>query len=225
MERAKTTTLAAIGIACLFLSAPAFGADSKLPPMDAAASQDHLPDTVTPDGIHIGTWSASHPDAGRGAPVPPAATGTTQQQQGHLPDTVLENGIHVGSWSANSAAAATPAGTAAAPAPGTAQDAADDSMQSHSMTVTSLKTCYDQLGPAEAAEAKKNFLKPYAECQSRLEAREESKKELKQGDIQKSLTPESPRNYIRVQAPERAPERQAADAPNPPAKSGITTNP
>ena len=209
----------AAGIACLIFSASADAADGRLPPMDQAATQDHLPDTVTPDGIHIGSWSAAHPDAGRNARAPQAAS--APQPQDHLPDTVLEDGNHVGSWSASGSAAATPATGPSAAAAHAPANALGDDMQSHSMTVTPMSSCYDQLTPAEVADVKKNFLHPYAECQSRLEAKEEGKKELKQGEIQKSLTPDSPRNYIRVQAP----EHPAAGMPDSPAKSGVTTNP
>jgi hypothetical protein len=205
------------GFAFLLLAAPAAQAqESKLPPMDAAAQQDHLPDTVTPDGIHIGTWSASNPHAGVKAPAAsPAANDSAMPD--HLPDTVTPDGIHVGTWSANTPNAKP------APAPAASADGSDPALQSHTMTVTTLQTCYDQLDPAEVAEVKRNYLHPYAECQSRLDAKTEGKKELKQGEIQKSLTPDSPRNYIRVQQEPTA--AAPANTENPPEKSGVKLNP
>ena len=88
----------------------------------------------------------------------------------------------------------------------------------HSMTVTSIQTCYDQLDPADVAEIKRDYLKPYAECQMRLEAKLQGKREMKAGEAAAAQTPESPRNYMRVQQPEPSPAKSAE-------KSAVKTNP
>lgn len=166
-------------------------ADQRLPPMVSGEAMPHLPDTVTPDGMHIGHWSAG------------SAAKTAAQPKTPAPAP------------ANPSAAAAPA---AAPA--------DDNMH-HSMTVTSIQTCYDQLDPADAAEVRRDYLKPYAECQARLEAKLQGKREMKAGEAAAAATPESPRNYIRVQRPE-SDQGSAAAAPAPsdsPGKSGVKLNP
>lgn len=70
----------------------------------------------------------------------------------------------------------------------------------HTTVVTSVKTCLDELPPADAAEIRSNYLKPYQECQRRTQAL--SVKRLKAGDEEdkpESKEAESPRNFIRVQ--------------------------
>jgi hypothetical protein len=190
-------------------------------PTAAFAVEGNLPDTVLPNGMHVGSWSASNPNAGAQAAAPakpaaadPAPDSSANAAPDHLPDTVLPNGMHIGSWSASNPNA----GNATAPA-----SSGNADMQGHTMTVTSLQNCYDQLTPAEVAEVKLNYLKPYAECLARVQAKKEAKQELKQGETRKALTPEGPRNYIRVQAPE-APT-PAADPANSPKKSDTKLNP
>ena len=163
-------------------------ADQKLPPMVTGEEMPHMPDTVTPDGMHVGHWSAGTAKAS----APATTTTTTAPAQ-------------------------------AAPAEAAKAAPADDGMQQHSMTVTSIQTCYDQLDPADVAEIKRDFLKPYAECQVRLDAKLQGKRELKAGEAAAAQVPEGPRNYIRVQQPE--PAAPAAAAVNSPDKSAIKTNP
>jgi hypothetical protein len=161
-------------------------ADQRLPPMVSGEEMPHLPDTVTPDGMHVGHWSAGD------------AKGAAQSK------------------------VVSPAASASAPADAAKTAPADGNMQ-HSMTVTSIQTCYDQLDPADAAEIRRDYLKPYAECQARLEAKLQGKREMKAGEAAAAATPESPRNYIRVQRPEPA---AAAPAPSEsPVKSGTKLNP
>ncbi len=201
---------ALILLACLASSASANAAGAPAP-MDAAAQQqatDHLPDMVTQDGMHIGSWSSNTPagsqtnsQAGSGGQRAAAAP-QQPQSQAAAPD-----GMNVGSWSASGQKSATPAGDS-------------NAIGEHSYVVTSIQSCYDQLDPADVADIKKNFLKPYAECQARVEAKANAKKEFKAGETAKAATPESPRNYIRVQAPDApAPAANTSD------KSGIKTNP
>jgi|GEM_PF-1958449 len=79
----------------------------------------------------------------------------------------------------------------------------------HTATVTSVKSCLDELPPEDAAEIRRNYLKPYQECQRRAQAL--SVKRVKAGEDAEKPTPkeaESPRNFIRVQKdtkPEKVP--------------------
>lgn len=184
--------LFALPVFVLLVSVTAYAsasADQKLPPMVTGEEMPHLPDTVTPDGMHVGHWSAGNAKAA----APAMAPAQTQ------------------------APAAAPEAAKAAPA--------DDGMQQHSMTVTSIQTCYDQLDPADVAEIKRDFLKPYAECQVRLDAKLQGKRELKAGEAAAAQVPEGPRNYIRVQQPEPAAPAAPAAAVNSPDKSAIKVNP
>ncbi|MEZ0226552.1 MAG: hypothetical protein ACAH83_18490 [Alphaproteobacteria bacterium] len=189
----KTLLLIPVFVLMFSLNAHASAsADQKLPPMMSGTEMPHLPDTVTPDGMHIGHWSAG--DA-------KAAAQAKAAQPAPL---------------ANPAPAAN-AVPAAQAAPAAKSAPADSGMQ-QSMTVTSIQTCYDQLDPADVAEIKREYTKPYAECQMRLEAKLQGKREMKAGEAAAAQTPESPRNYMRVQQPEPAVANSAE-------KSAVKTNP
>lgn len=178
------TFLLSLGFVFLFSQAAqaATTADQRLPPMISGEAMPHLPDTVLPDGMRVGHWSAGDAKA------------------------------------AARAKAAVPAAPAAA-RPGAEKAPAETEMPvQQSMTVTSIQSCYDQLDPADVAEIKSAYLKPYAECHARLEAKLQGKREMKAGEVQAAQTPESPRNYIRVQRPEPA----AADSAE---KSAVKMNP
>ncbi len=87
--------------------------------------------------------------------------------------------------------------------PQPAQQPADEKPAAGSHVVTSVSKCFEDLGPEEAAEIKRNSLTPYADCQKRLRERAKSKK------AQEAETPvaETPRNYRRVVDGDAAPER------------------
>jgi hypothetical protein len=88
--------------------------------------------------------------------------------------------------------------------------AAEEEPKAQSFVVTSLSKCLDQLDPADAAEIRKSFVKPYQECQARLAEKLAQEKQKKAGDAEDAAVPETPRNYVRVQRP-----RPAAPAEEP----------
>lgn len=66
-------------------------------------------------------------------------------------------------------------------------------------SVTPISGCLDQLPPAEAAEVRARYLKPYQECQRRLQIN--AIKKVRAGETdesEKEKQAESPRNFIRV---------------------------
>lgn len=77
-----------------------------------------------------------------------------------------------------------------------------------SHVVTSVSKCYEELGPDESAEIKRNSLTPYADCQKRLRERAIEKKAAKNAEP----VAETPRNYKRVSDDEDALSRDA-DSP------------
>ncbi len=84
-------------------------------------------------------------------------------------------------------------------------------VQSH--RVTSVEGCINQLPPAMAAEVRQS-LKPYEDCQKRLSQVLEKKAEQQEKqEAVKNAVPEAetPRNYVRVQAPTEA--AKPADKP------------
>lgn len=74
-------------------------------------------------------------------------------------------------------------------------------MQMQSFTVTSVEKCLSQLPPAEAAEVRARYVKPYEECNNRVMANTRAQKTYEAGKQQEALTPETPRNYVRVAVP------------------------
>lgn len=83
---------------------------------------------------------------------------------------------------------------------------------SGSHVVTSVSKCYEELGPDESAEIKRNSLTPYADCQKRLRERSLEKKAAKQDPVA-----ETPRNYKRVS--DESEDAQAEEADSPPKKT------
>ena len=77
-----------------------------------------------------------------------------------------------------------------------------------SHVVTSVSKCFEDLGPDESAEIKRNSLTPYADCQKRLRERALEKKAQPQEPVA-----ETPRNYRRVvETPQDESEVQAPAA-------------
>ena len=94
-------------------------------------------------------------------------------------------------------------------APGTAQKAAaPQQQQMQSLTVTSVEKCLEQLPPAEALEVRTRYVKPYEECRNRVGANARQEKTVTAEKQAEALTPETPRNYIRVSVPKEAPAVQ-----------------
>lgn len=96
--------------------------------------------------------------------------------------------------------------------PAFAQEMDEAPQKAQGYVVTSVKTCMDQLDPADAADIRTNYMQPWQECQKRLLAKREKEKMEKT----KALTegsekePETPRNYIRVKkSAEKATENPA----------------
>lgn len=56
----------------------------------------------------------------------------------------------------------------------------------HSVVVTSLGKCYAALGHAEEYEIRRNFVKPYEECERRLALKRKKEQSAKAGDAPKS---------------------------------------
>ena len=81
-----------------------------------------------------------------------------------------------------------------------------------SHVVTSVSKCFEELGPDESAEIKRNSLTPYADCQKRLRERAVEKKAAKNAPVA-----ETPRNYKRVSDDE---DDDAMPADSPRDKSG-----
>lgn len=74
-----------------------------------------------------------------------------------------------------------------------------------SMSVTSIDKCLAQLPPAEAAEIRTRYVKPYEECRNRVGANARAQKTVEVTKQEEALTPETPRNYIRVSVPREKP--------------------
>lgn len=76
-------------------------------------------------------------------------------------------------------------------------------------SVTPVSACLDQLPPEEAAEVRARYLKPYQECQRRLQIHAIKKaKAGEEAESKEEKQAESPRNFVRVQkdtAPAAAP--------------------
>lgn len=84
-------------------------------------------------------------------------------------------------------------------------DSEDSIPAAQSHTVTSPQTCFDQLDPAEALEIQKRSLKPYQECLMKLSEKLQRQKtiDLEAAEAEDDVPEaETPRNYVRVQAPE-----------------------
>jgi hypothetical protein len=122
--------------------------------------------------------------------------------------------LQTGSWSAaaadaKAATAAAAADAAAVAAAAREAGAAAPAAASNSIVVTSLSTCLDKLDPADANEVRTRYVKPYAECQYRLREKLERKAEAKK-TAQEAPVAASPRNYLRVQAPDADAEKTSA---------------
>lgn len=103
----------------------------------------------------------------------------------------------------------------AAPAPDAAAalPAAEDYGGGHSQVVTSVKKCFEEIGPQAAARIRGQSLTPYADCQRYL--REEARDAA--AAAKEEPVAETPRNYRRVMddaAPEAA-EAAPAEKPAP----------
>lgn len=66
-------------------------------------------------------------------------------------------------------------------------------------TVTPLDECLKQLPPEEAAEVKMRYIQPYRECRLRLAGKAEEQRHIEVTKQREDATPETPRNYVRVQ--------------------------
>lgn len=84
-------------------------------------------------------------------------------------------------------------------------------------TVTSLQKCLDQLGAKDAIDIQSNYMKPWQECQRRLEEKLEKEQAQKVQEAKEATTPITPRNYIRIQQPKKA-ESEKSTAPGSGAK-------
>lgn len=74
----------------------------------------------------------------------------------------------------------------------------EDFPPARNAVVTSLKKCLEKLDPEDVIDIRKNYMKPYQECQHRLQMKLQRKKTasaLKEAPPQA----ETPRNYVRVQ--------------------------
>jgi hypothetical protein len=109
-----------------------------------------------------------------------------------------------GSWSLPQAELDAMAGRPVQNAPAQAQQQLppQNGMQMQSFTVTSVEKCLSQLPPAEAAEIRARYVKPYEECNNRVMSNTRAQKTIEAGKQQEALTPETPRNYIRVAVPQ-----------------------
>lgn len=66
-------------------------------------------------------------------------------------------------------------------------------------TVTPLDECLKQLPPEEAAEVKMRYIQPYRECRIRLADKAAEQRHVEVTKQRDDATPETPRNYVRVQ--------------------------
>lgn len=98
--------------------------------------------------------------------------------------------------------------TPPAVAPADAQ-AQPEAPVSGSHVVTSVSKCYEELGPDESAEIKRNSLTPYADCQKRLRERSLEKKAA----AKQNQAAETARNYKRVSDDADEETAPAADSP------------
>lgn len=90
---------------------------------------------------------------------------------------------------------------------------AEDMPAAHSHVVTSVQKCLDQLPPAEAAEVRKNYLKPYQECMARLSYKKKDEAEKAAKAAADAPVAPAPRNYVRVRKePEKPAQEKPADA-------------
>jgi len=108
-------------------------------------------------------------------------------------------------------------------------DESNKIMPAQSAVVTSVDACLKQLDPDEAAEVRRNYQRPYQECQSRLAEKLSKKKTAKAGAAQKGPEAESPRNFVRVQPLKADPtpppglDSTSAGASNTPADAPMPT--
>jgi hypothetical protein len=73
--------------------------------------------------------------------------------------------------------------------------------ESKTLTITSIQKCYDQLTRKDALDIQKNYIKPYQECQRRLELKIKKEQWLKDKPATaQDPVPEKPENFFRVQA-------------------------
>jgi hypothetical protein len=80
-----------------------------------------------------------------------------------------------------------------------------------SAVVTSVQKCLDQLDPADAAEIRGKFVQPYQECQRRLTAKLEKKKQEEAKAATETPVPVTPRNFVRVKQPEEKNDTKKED--------------
>jgi hypothetical protein len=76
--------------------------------------------------------------------------------------------------------------------------------------VTSVQKCYAQLKHEDVLDIRKNYTKPYYECQRRLALKIKEKQQAKAGEV-KDSPPEAPSNFYRVQG-SSSKQKKAADS-------------
>ena len=76
--------------------------------------------------------------------------------------------------------------------------AENDFAPAQNAVVTSVQKCLEQLDPADAADIRARFVQPYQECQKRLSAKLEQKKQADSKAAAETPVPVTPRNFVRV---------------------------
>jgi len=110
-----------------------------------------------------------------------------------------------GSWSLPQEELDAMAGRPPSSAPKAAAQQQQPQQVMQSLSVTSVEKCLEQLPPAEALEVRTRYVKPYEECRARVGANARQQKTVTAEKQAEALTPETPRNYIRVSVPKETP--------------------
>jgi hypothetical protein len=96
-------------------------------------------------------------------------------------------------------------------APVLAQKDDDKFPAARNAVVTSVQKCLNQLDPVDAAEIKGKFVQPYQECQRRLSAKLERKKQEEAKAAAATPVAVTPRNFVRVKQLEEKNDKKKED--------------
>ena len=83
-----------------------------------------------------------------------------------------------------------------------------------SFTVTSIDKCYAALGPEDALDIQRNYIKPYQECQRRLALKLKKAAEQKAGTVPQN-PPAAAHGFYRVQKEKELKKDDADKKPQP----------
>lgn len=82
----------------------------------------------------------------------------------------------------------------------------EEAIPSGRHVVTSVQDCLDKLPEEDAADIRSKSIKPYEDCQKRLQVRAREKKEEAEKDEAEEAEAETPSNFLRVTEAEDSPK-------------------